>query len=397
MPRALGDITVLDFTRMYSGPFCTMILKELGAEVIKVEIPGGGDGVRDLPPVTEGGESYIFVNINRGKKSITLNLATQKGQEIARELAEKADVLVENFTPGVMDRLGLGYEAMKKVNPSLIYTSLSGFGHTGPYHSSPAFDTIAQAMGGLVSVTGFPESPPLKTGPAIADYTSALYSTISILASLHYRDSGSQGQHIDISMQDCMWALTAPQFSAFYFLTGQVPHQIGNRQLEGTPFNIYPAKDGHVVICVVTVGQWQSFLRVIGREDLLEVEKYATQAVRVNYWQEIDVIVEEWTKTRDVKEIVSLLKESDLPCSPVPAFDEVANDPQLRSREMVIEVEQLISGNLKVPGSVFKLSETPGEARYSAPFLGEHNYEIYSEFLGYCYTEISQLTEDGIL
>ena len=397
MPKALGDITVLDFTRMYSGPFCTMILKELGAEVIKVEIPEGGDGVRDLPPITEGGESYIFVNINRGKKSITLDLSTPRGQEIARELAKKADVLVENFTPGVMEKLGLGYEAMKKVNPSLIYASLSGFGQTGPYRSNPAFDTIAQAMGGLISVTGFPESPPLKTGPAMADYTSALYTTISILASLHYRDGGSRGQHIDISMQDCMWALTAPQFSAFYFLTGEVPQRIGNRQMEGTPFGIYPTRDGHVVICVVTVGQWHKFLRVIGREDLLEVEKYATQAVRVNYWQEIDAIVEEWTKKRDVKEIVRLLSEADLPSSPVLTFDEVANDPQLRSREMVVEVEQLLSGKLQVPGSLFKLSETPGESRYSAPFLGEHNYEVYGEFLGYSDVEISQLAEDGII
>jgi len=397
MPKALDDVKVLDFSRMYAGPFCTMVLKELGAEVIKVEIPGGGDGVRNIPPITQGGESYIFVNINRGKKSITLNLNTQRGQEIARELVKKVDVVVENFTPGVMDRLGLGYEELKKVNPGLIYASLSGFGHTGPRRLQPAYDTVAQAMGGFMSVTGFPDNPPTKAGPGLADFVSPLYTTISILAALHYREQGGKGQHIDISMQDSMWAITAVQFAAIYFHTGEVPPRVGNRQLEATPFGTFPARDGYVVIAVVTVGQWENFLRVIGREDLIGVEEYATQVERLKRWQEVDAMIEEWTKTRSVKEIVETLNNAHLPCSPVPTFDEVANDPQLLSREMVIEVEQLLSGNLKVPGSVFKLSETPGEAKYSAPFLGEHNYEIFRDLLGYGEAEINKLAQEGII
>lgn len=397
MPRALENLKVLDFSRMFAGPFCTMILRELGAEIIKIEIPGGGDGVRTLPPLTHAGEAHIFVNLNRGKKSITLNLDTQKGQEISKELVKKVDVVVENFTPGVMDRLGLGYEELKEINPTLIYASLSGFGHTGPRRLQTAFDTIAQAMGGFMSVTGFPDNPPTKAGPGLADFTSALYATISILAALHYREQEGKGQHIDISMQDCMWAITAVQSAAIYFQTGEVPPRMGNRQYEVTPFGVYPARDGHLVIAIVTVGQWQNFLRVIGREDLLEVEKYATQVERIKYRQEIDTIVETWTKKRSVKEIVATLNSAHLPCSPVPTFDEVANDPQLLSREMVIEVEQLLSGNLKVPGSVFKLSETPGEAKYSAPFLGEHNYEIFSDLLGYGEAEISKFAKDGIV
>lgn len=397
MPKALDDVMVLDFSRMYAGPFCTMILKDLGAEIIKVEIPGSGDGVRALPPITPEGESYVFVNINRGKKSITLNLNSDRGREIGKELVKKADVLVENFTPGVFEKLGLGYKEVSRLNPRIIYASLSGFGQTGPYRNQPAFDTIAQAMGGLVSVTGFPDSPPAKTGPALADFTSALYATIAILSALHYRERDSKGQYIDISMQDCVWALTAPQFSGYYFLTGQDPPRTGNRQIEATPFNIYPARDGHVVIAIVTVGQWQKFLQVIGREDLLAVEHYATQAQRVNHWPEIDAIAAEWAKTRSVREIVDTLNDADLPCSPAPTFAEVANDPQLLSREMVIEVEQLISGKLKVPGSVFKLSETPGDVKYPAPFLGEHNYEVYRQLLGYSEPEITRLNEEGII
>jgi len=397
MPRALDDVKVLDFSRMYAGPFCTMVLRELGAEVIKVEIPGGGDGVRNIPPITQGGESYIFVNLNRGKKSITLNLDTQRGQEISKELVKKVEVVVENFTPGVMDRLGLGYEELKKVNPGLIYASLSGFGHTGPRRLQPAYDTVAQAMGGFMSVTGFPDNPPTKAGPGLADFVSPLYTTISILAALRHREKGGKGQHIDISMQDCIWAITAVQFAAIYFHTGEVPPRVGNRQLEATPFGTFPARDGYVVIAVVTVGQWENFLRVIGREDLIGVEEYATQVERLKRWQEVDAMIEEWTKTRSVKEIVETLNNAHLPCSPVPTFDEVANDPQLLSREMVIEVEQLLSGNLKVPGSVFKLSETPGDARYSAPFLGEHNYEIFRDLLGYGEAEINKLAQEGII
>jgi len=397
MAKALDNVKVLDFSRMYAGPFCTMILRDLGAEVIKIEIPDGGDGVRTMPPLTHGGESYIFINLNRGKQGITLNLDSEKGREITQELVRKVDVVVENFTPGVMDRLGLGYKELEKINPGLIYASLSGFGHTGPRHSQPAFDTVAQAMGGFMSITGFPDGPPTKAGPAVADLLSGVYGTVSILAALHHRERTGEGQHIDISMQDCMWAITAIQFAPQYFLTGEVPQRLGNRQIELTPFNVYPAKDGSVVVAIVTVGQWQNLLRVIGREDLLGVEKYATQVERMKRWQEADALVEEWTKVRSVREIINTLNKADLPCSPVPAFDEVANDAQLLSREMVIEVEQLLSGNLKVPGSVFKLSKTPGDVRYPAPFLGEHNYEIYCNLLGYSEQEINKLAEDGII
>lgn len=397
MAEALENLKVLDFTRFYAGPFCTMLLKDLGAEVIKVEIPGSGDAARTIPPVTKGEEGYIFINLNRGKKSITLGLVSEGGRDICKDLVEKVDVVVENFALGVMDRLGLGYEQLRKINPSLIYASISGFGHTGPRSSQSAYDIVAQAMGGLMSVTGFPGSPPTKTGASIADFLGGLYSTISILAALQCREKTGEGQAIDISLQDCIWAITAIEYAPPYFLSGEVTQRCGNGLWNVTPFGTYPSKDGYVVIPIVTVGQWEDFVKVIGRADLVGVPKYATQSERINHRSEIDALVSEWTRARTVSEVVSELINAGLPCSPVPAFDEVANDPQLLSREMIVEVEQPISGKVKVPGSVFKLSKTPGDVRLPAPFLGEHNYEVYHGLLGYSEREMGKLADDGII
>ncbi len=397
MAGALQGITVIDLTRMYAGPYCTLVLKELGAEVIKVEIASGGDAVRTLPPQTEGGEGYIFVVLNRGKKSVTLNLASEKGREICRELVNKADVLVENFSCGVLDRMGLSYEAMSKINPGLIYASISGFGHTGPRRLMPAYDIVAQAMSGFMSVTGFPDRPPTRAGPAIADFSGGLYAAISIMAALLYRKETGKGQQIDISMQDTMWAMTAIQSLPNYIMTGEAPSRMGNGLAEAVPFNVYPARDGHVAIAIITVGQWQQLLKAIGREDLLEVEKFATQSARTRCRAEVDALLSEWTGPRTVDEIMTTLGAHHLPCCPILTIDQAANDPQILERQMVVEVEQVLSGKLKVPGSVFKLSETPGESNKAAPFLGQHNHEVYSGLLGLDEAEINRLAEKGVI
>lgn len=397
MPGALDGIKVLDFTRMYAGPFCTMLLAELGADVIKVEIPEAGDAVRTLPPLIPGMESYIFVILNRGKRSITLNLDAEEGRSLYRQLVSKCDILVENFTPGVMANLGLDYNGLKTINPGLIYTSISGFGHTGPQRNRVAFDTIIQAMGGLVSVNGLPDSPPTKVAPAIADFLGGIYGAVSTLGALQHRHRTNEGQFIDISMQDCVWAVTAIQYLPGYVLTGQEPKKLGNGQVEVTPFNIYPAKDGYVVIGIVTVGQWQRFLEVIGREELKNVPEYATQNTRINHVATIDAMVEQWTRERTVNEVLSQLMAADLACAPIPTFSQVANDEQLVYRNMQVEVEQLIGGKLKVPGSVFKMSQTPGDATKSASFLGQHNLEVYSELLGYSAETIARLQSQGVI
>ncbi len=397
MAGALQGVTVVDLTRMYAGPYCTLMLKELGAEVIKVEIAEGGDAVRTLPPRTEGGEGYIFVILNRGKKSVTLNLASAKGREICRDLVGRADVLVENFSCGVLDRMGLSYEEVSKVHPGLVYASISGFGHTGPRKHMPAYDIIAQAMSGFMSVTGFPDRPPTRAGPAIADFLGGLYAAISILAALVYRRETGKGQRIDISMQDAMWAVTAIQSLPLYVMTGQSPPRLGNGVAEAFPFNVFPARDGHVAIAVVTVGQWQQLLKAIGREDLLEVERFTTQSVRTGCRAEVDALLSEWTSSRTMDEIMDRLGAFHLPCCPILTVDQAASDPQILERQMVVEVEQVLSGKLKVPGSVFKLSETPGECNLAAPFLGQHNHEVYGGLLGLDEAEIDRLAEKGVI
>ncbi|MFC1916831.1 CaiB/BaiF CoA transferase family protein [Chloroflexota bacterium] len=397
MAKTLDDIRVLDFGRAVAGPFCTMLLKDLGAEVIKVEIPDGGDAPRNTPPLTQGLEGGLFINLNRGKKGITLNLASERGLQITKDLAKQVDVVVENFSPGVMDRLGLGCEELSKLNSGLIYASLSGYGHTGPRHSGLAYNIIVQAMGGLISVNGFPGDPPLRIPVAIGDYLAGFYTALAIVSALHHRSKTGEGQEIDISMQDAVWAITAMEHAPTYFLNNEIPQRTGNAFIGNAPDLIQPAKDGYVVIASHTVGQWESLLRAMGREDLIGVPKYSTQVERVKRRDEVNALVQEYTKTKRVDEIVDELTRVRVPSSPIPSFDQVANDPQLLSRDMIIEVEQAISGKVKVPGSVFKMSKTPGDVKFPAPFLGEHNYEVYYKMLGYSEQEVRKLADEGVI
>ena len=395
MVGALEHITVLDFTRALAGPSCTLRLGQLGAEVIKLEIPGEGDASRSNYPQTDGGESYFFISVNRGKKSITLNLATDKGKDICKRLVEKVDVVVENFSPVVMGDLGLDYDVLSGVNPALIYASLSGFGHTGPYSPRPAYDTIAQAMGGMMAINGMPGDPPTMVGVAIADLLAGLYTTVSVLAALQYRSVTGQGQYIDISMQDCIWDVVATQSAVAYFATGQVPHRWGNRPFGS--FGVFPSKDGVVVVNVVTVGQFETLARLMGREELLQDEKFIDRAKRFDVADDISAMIEEWTKQHTTDEIVKMFAESHLPASRVPSFEQVAADPHLLSRGMVAEAEQLVSGKVKVAGSPFKLSKTPGDPTLPAPFLGQHNGEVYGGMLGISDEELGELADEGVI
>jgi len=374
-----------------------MILRELGAEVIKIEFRESGDACRTIPPITDGGEGYVFSILNRGKKSITLELREKAGQEIARGLIAKSDILLENFTPGVMDRLGLGYEDVSKLNPKLIYASLSGFGQTGPNASRAAYDTVAQAMGGLMSVTGFPGNPPTKCGPPIADLCGGAYTVIAIMAALQHRNNSGQGQRVDVSLQDCVWLMTAIETLSAYELTGHSPGRIGNMHPNIVPWNNYRARDGYIVLCIVTVGQWQKMAEVMGRPDLIQDPDILPLASRVLRRDKLDSIVADWVKDRYVAEIQRLMDDASLPCAPVMDTGQLVNDPHMQSRQMIVEVEQMLSGPLKMPGSVFKLSDTPGDPLAPAPFLGEHNSEVYNGLLGYSEENIEELMAREII
>lgn len=396
MPKALEGVRVLDFTQYLSGPHCTGVLSELGAEVIKVERPGKGEPERAAVPLTPRRESYQFLSYNRGKKSITLNLKSPKGVEIARKLAAKADVLVENFAPGVMDRLALGYADLSPANPGLVYASISGFGHTGPRRDEVAYDVVGQAMGGLMSVTGYPGGEPLKAGISLSDYMAGYNAVIGILAALHYRTVSGEGQAIDISMQDGIWAMVFPD-RANYFDDRVVPRRLGNRLSSSAPFGAYHARDGHVVICTITDPQWQKVLQAIGRGDLSGEPRFATREDRARNMDEVDAVVQAWCGERTVEEALAALRAVQVPCSPVPTFDQVADDPHLRSREMIVEVDQPVSGPVKLVGSVYKMSRTPGDRRKRIPTVGEHNQEVYGGLLGIDAQEMARLREESVI
>jgi CoA:oxalate CoA-transferase len=397
MAEALDGIKVLDLSRAYAGPFCTLMLRDLGAEVIKLEMTGSGDTVRTNYPLTKGSESGTFIILNRGKKSITLNLKTDKGRKICRELAQKVDVLVENFSPGTMEKLGLGSKELCKLNPKLIFASISAYGQTGPRRNTVGYDPIIQAMGGMTGVTGFQNGPPIKCGVSVADFSGGLYTTIAILGALHHRQNTGEGQTIDISLQDCVWLLTSIEYAPPYFLNGRILPKLGNSHPAMTPGNLYMAKDGPVLISTGEVAQVHRLYKIMGREDLVNTPLGADHEERIKYKEQIDTIVGEWTKTRTVNEIVNQLQAIEIVCSPVPSFDQVCNDPHLISREMIIEVEQPVSGKVKTPGSLFKLSKTPGNINFPAPTLGEHNLEIYSTLLGHTEEEIGQLSKEGVI
>ncbi|NLY38921.1 MAG: CoA transferase [Firmicutes bacterium] len=396
MAKALKGVKVLDFTQYLSGPHCTSVLCELGAEIIKVERPGSGDPERKAAPLTPKGESYQFIAYNRGKKSVTLNMKSPKGLEIAKKLVAKCDILVENYAPGVMERLGLGYEEASKINPGIIYASISGFGQTGPRRDMVTYDVVGQAMGGLMSVTGYEDGGPLKVGVSLADYMGGYNAAIAILAALHYKTVTGEGQYIDISMQDGIWAMVFPD-RADYFDTLNPPKRIGNRLSSSSPFGAYKAKDGYVVICTITDEQWQNVLKAMGREDLRDDERFASRVLRAKNMADVESVLHEWLKDRTVEEAIAALEEVKVPCSPVPTFEQVANDPQILHREMIIEVEQPLSGKVKLGGSVYKMSKTPGNRKLPIPLLGQHNEEIYGDLLGLDNKEIEELKAEGTI
>lgn len=397
MNKALEGIRVLDLTRFFTGPTCTLMMAELGAEIIKVEIPKVGDAMRHLWPLTEGKESYVGVILNRGKKSVTLNLKSDEGREILKKLVKEVDVLIENFATGVMERLGLSYEELRKINPSLIYTSITGFGHTGPDKDRVAYDMLAQARGGIMSVTGYKDGPPIKGGPAIADYLGGVHAVISILAALRYRDATGKGQVIDLSLLEAIWMLTSMEHCGYYFLYGKAYERRGNEAIANAPSGCYPTKDGWVVMNIPTDDEWGRLSRAMHREDYITDPRFSTVSLRVENRDEVNEAVSEWTRDLTMVEVENRLIDARVACSRVATFDEVPNDPQLLSRNMVVEIEQKLSGKMKVPGSVFKMSETPGDGAQPAPFVGENNEEIYSGLLGYSKEDLAGLKERGII
>lgn len=394
-PKALEGLKVLDFTRVYSGPYCTMLLGDLGAEVIKVEAVGKGDDTRAFMPMKNGQSGY-FTYLNRSKKSITVNLKAEEGKEIIRELAKWADVIVENFSAGTIDRLGLGYEDIKKVNPKIIYTSISGFGQDGPYHKKAAYDAIAQAMGGMTYVTGYPGEEAVKVGPAISDASSGVHATVAILAALHYREKTGEGQYIDIAMMDTIFSLLENMVPIYEF-TGVTPQRIGNANPGSAPYNMYHTKDSTVYISTANDSLFTRLINVMGQPDLIKEERFSTNYIRKEHEDEIDEIVEAWTKQHTTDEICEMLDAVGVPVAPVKSVDQLIEDPHLLHRDMIVEHEVENVGKVRFPGNPLKMKKTPPDPSQKAPSLSQHTDEVLKNILNYSDEEIEKLRGENII
>jgi CoA:oxalate CoA-transferase len=389
MAGPLKGVRVLDMTWALAGPYCTMVLCDLGAEVIKVESPDGGDPSRKSLPFIEGVSSY-FLSVNRGKKSVAVNLRHPQGKEIVLALANQSDVLVENFRPGVMDRLGLGYGALRETNPRIIYAACSGFGQKGPYAHRPAYDVVVQGMGGTLSITGEAGGPPVRVGFSIGDIGGGIFTALGVLAALHERELSGQGQMVDISMLDGQIALLENAFARF-FATGEVPQRIGTRHPLRTPFQAFPTQDGHIVLAAGEERFWQRLCQVINRPDLLRDERFKDNPSRTRNHDQLEPILKEITQTKKTAEWVALMDKNDIPCGPVNSIDQVVNDPHTAAREMITEVEHSKAGRLKVVNSPLKLSRTPVKIERACPELGEHTEEVLQNLLGFSQEKITEL------
>lgn len=395
MPGPLKGIKVLSLGRVLAGPYAAMVLADLGAEVIKVEDSQKGDMARNNGPFIKDLSSY-FLSVNRGKKSMTLSLRHEKATGIIKKLLPKIDILLENFRPGIMHKMGLAYEVVKVLNPRLIYVSISGFGQFGPYTHKPAFDMVAQGMGGTVSITGEPGRPPVRVGYSIGDMGAALFAVSATLAALYEREQSGEGQHIDLAMLDSQVAL-CENACARYFATGEVPKPIGSRHPIMTPFQVFPTQTEEMVVIAFREEEWQKLCEVIGRKDLIDDDRFKTAADRTENHAVLEPILCEVFKTKPRAEWLSIFESAGLVSSPVNNIEQVAKDPQVLAREMILEVEHPRLGKLDVVGTPMKFSRTPCRIEKASPDLGQHTEEILMEQLNLTEDEIEDLKKDKVI
>ena len=399
MTKALDQMLVLDLTQFEAGPSCTELLAFLGADVIKIEHPEWGDMGRALAADRPGEDGYYFMLLNANKKSITLNLKSETGREMFLKMVAQADVVIENYSPGVMERLNLGYEVLKDVNPMIIYATIKGFGSYGPYSEYKSFDMIAQAAGGAFSVTGNPDGPPLKPGPTIGDTGTGIHTAAGIMAAYIDRMTHGRGQKVEVSMQDAVVNFCRVKIRESY-VTGEGGTRLGNRSPMTSPANVFPCKPGgpndyvYVFVMPTTQSMWDNLLKEMGREELLEDERFSDITQLYQYNDEIEAMVGEWTQKHTKYEVMDILGKAGVPCGACLDTLEVLNDPHLRQRGMVVDVEHPHAGKFAMPACPVQLSESPVEVEAS-PLLGQHNAEVYERLLGLKDAELSQLRETG--
>jgi crotonobetainyl-CoA:carnitine CoA-transferase CaiB-like acyl-CoA transferase len=395
VPGPLAGIRVLDLTRALSGPFATMILGDLGADVIKLEDTWHGDDTRRWGPPFQGDDASYFLSINRNKRGLSVNLKEPRGQQIAQRLALAADVMLENFRPGTAARLGLGYQELSERNPRLIYASISGYGQTGPNAALPGYDAVAQAISGMMSVTGEAGGEPVRSGTSLADVGAGMYAVIGILAALHARESTGRGQQVDIALLDGQLSWLT-YVAGKYFATGVTPGRFGSAHESVAPYQVFPTADEPLMVAVGSDGLWRRFTAATGLDDLTDDPRYATNPARVSHRDTLVPAITKALAARGCDQWAEILNAAGVPAGPVNTVPAALAQPQAAAREMVVEVEHPVAGTLKMLGSALKLSAQPVSFRRPPPTLGQHTDQVLAE-AGYTTAEITALRDAGIV
>jgi len=391
----LAGIRVLDLTRVLAGPFCSMILGDMGAEVIKVEEPGKGDDTRGWPPFS-GGEATYFLSVNRNKKSLTLNMKAPDGQAILRKLAAKADVVLENFRPGTMERLGFGYEALRKLNPRLIYCSISGFGESGPEASRPGYDLIVQGESGVMDLTGFPDGPPVKVGNSVADLVSGMAAAHGVTLALLARARTGKGQKVEIGMLDVMASLLTYQ-AGLYWNGGGRPARRGNQHPSIVPYEVFQAQDAYMTLGVANNSLFDRMCRAIGREELAKDPRFESEANRVTNREALVPLLNSIFSTRPASDWLKRLDEAGVPAGRIKTVAEVCDSEHLRARGMFVQLQHPKAGAVTAMGVPIRLWDTPGAAQAPAPLLGQHTDEILTGLLRIPKAKVDKLRADSVV
>jgi len=391
----LQGIRVIDLTRVLAGPFCTQSLGDLGAEILKIEPPGGGDETRRFPPFL-GGESHYFLGINRNKKSLVIDLQQEAGADILRRLVARADILVENYRPGVMDRLGLGYAALAALNPRLIYCAISGFGLTGPLSDKPSFDIVTQALTGALSINGERGHMPIKLGIPLGDMVGGVFGPMAILAALHERSQTGRGRLIDISLYDGLIGMLG-YFAQLAFISGEDPPPMGSSHPNIVPYGSFPASDGSIIIAVLSESFWGKLCEALERPELAQDPRFATPTLRRDHRDEVDQLIAEVTRTRTVAEWQERLTTFDVPHAPVLGVSAALAHPHARARDMVVEAEHATAGPVRLVGRPIKFPGSPQPPSTAPPTLGQHTVEVLRDELGCSDAEIAVLRRDGVI
>ena len=394
----LAGIRVVECGALLAGPFCARLLADFGAEVIKVEAPRKGDPMRTVGQSLVDGKSLWWPSVARNKKCISLNLRDPEGQELLRRLVCQSDVLVENFRPGVFEEWGLGYEVLRELNPGLVFARVSGYGQTGPYREKPGFAAVAEAFGGLRHLVGFPDRPPCRVGISLGDSLAGMFAALGTVMALYNRDvNGGTGQVIDTALYEAVFAVLEATLTE-YEKTGYQRTRTGTLLPGFAPSNLYPCKNEQwIVIAANTDGLFRRLCTLMGREELLTDPRFENQVVRAENREAIDAIVSDWTATCELSELLPLVEGATIPVGPVYSIADIVQDPHFAARDMLVSLHDRVLGELKMPGIVPKLSETPGEARWSGPAIGEHNQEIYSGLLHFSSDELAALTARGVI